>query len=123
MPADDQPIKTTLRVPRELHASITRAADAAGLSFNSEVTLRLRHDPHFDGTLAILDEIRKRDTQLADSLMKQNGILWSGLDRAAAVLDRVASALAKAPDEGEPGALRREVDLARDLISVIRAHR
>ncbi|MDR5777372.1 MULTISPECIES: toxin-antitoxin system HicB family antitoxin [unclassified Caballeronia] len=123
MPADDQENKTTLRMPPELHAAITHAADAAGSSFNAEVTLRLRHDPHKDATSDILEAIRQRDTQLTDSLMKHNGILWSGLGRAAEVLDRVAHAPSRVSGESEAGSLRREVEIARQLLSVISAHK
>jgi hypothetical protein len=122
MPIDDSTIKTSLRLPRTLHAKIEQAAVASGVSLNAEMLLRLNTDPHANAAVAILEEIEKRDTQLAASLTRQIDTLLGALKRSDDVLERVASALSKASGEGEAATLKREVEFARELISAISSY-
>ena len=123
MPIDDDTHKTSLRLPKTLHAEIDRAAEASGISINAEMILRLARDPHVDTAALVLEEIRKRDVLATDAMAKQIGIMWGALDRADEVLEKVHRALAKAPEDSDAALLRREVEFARQLLSAIAAHR
>jgi hypothetical protein len=123
MKTPDTAIKTSIRLPRDLHAEIEKAATALGLSLNAEMILRLERNPHEDYAKAILDEIARRDQALADGLRRQIGVLWSTLERAEAVLDRVATAMSKVSGESDAATLRRDVEFVKDLIGAIAAHR
>jgi hypothetical protein len=120
---NDDTFKTSLRLPKDLHAQIDRAATKAGISINAEMLLRLARNPHVDTAAVVLDEIRKRDSVAAESLSKQIDIMWGAMERADEVLERVQKAIARAPENSEAAALRRDVEFARQLIGAIGAHR
>lgn len=112
MPTDDALIKTSLRLTRSLHADIEKAAVASGLTLNAEMIVRLQHDPRDNYAKAILEEIRKRDAAMMT-------IMWSALDRADSVLEKVAAAMTLVPGESDAAALKREVEFARELIGAL----
>jgi hypothetical protein len=123
MPIDDDTIKTSLRLPRSLHAEIERAATAVGLSINAELVLRVQRDPRVDYAESIIAEIRRRDEAIADGLTRQIAVMWTALDRANDVLDRVAKAMSNVSGAGGIAELKRDVEFARELIGAIGAHR
>jgi len=123
MPIDDTTIKTSLRLPKTLHAELERAAAASTLTLNGEMVFRLQHNPRDDNAKAILALINERDTALVDSLRKQMATVWGALDRADGVLERVAVAMARVSGEGDAAVLKHDVEFARELIGAIRAHR
>ncbi|MFM0060024.1 hypothetical protein PQR64_30765 [Paraburkholderia phytofirmans] len=122
MPIDDT-IKTSLRLPRSLHAEIQSAATEVGLTVNAEILVRLKHNPRNSSADAILQKIEGRDTAVEDGLRKQNAVLWSTVDRAEDVLKRVSVAMAKVSGEGEAAALKRDVEFALQLISAVSTSR
>lgn len=119
MPTDDSTIKTSLRLPRNVHAELQRAATAVGLTVNAEIIARLQHDPRDMSAAKILKLIEDRDAAVEDGLRKQNDMLWSTLDRASGVLERVSSAMARVSGDGDAAALKREVEFALELIGAI----
>jgi hypothetical protein len=123
MPKDQEPIKTSLRIPPTLHAKLERAADAAGLTLNAEMLVRLQYDPRSDTAAKLLAEIERRDAATVDGLRKQLAAVWSALDRADGVLEDVATAMVQVKQGSDAAALKREVEFARELIAAIRAHR
>jgi hypothetical protein len=123
MPKDHDPIKTSLRIPPALHAKLECAADAAGLTLNAEMLVRLQIDPRSDIAAKLLTEIERRDVAVVDSLRKQLDAAWGVLDRADGVLDDVAAAMAQVKPGSDAATLKREVEFARELIAAIRAHR
>lgn len=118
MPTDDT-IKTSLRLPRSLHAEIQNAATAVGLTVNAEIIVRLKSNPRDNAADAILKKIEARDAAVEDGLRKQNAVLWSAVDRAEDVLRRVSVAMAKVSGEGEAAALKRDVEFALQLIDAV----
>jgi len=123
MPTPDDPIKTSLRIPRQLHAELEAAAERDGLTLNGEMVIRLRLDPHANEAATILRHIEARDTALMDGLKRHNGALWSTVERADGVLERVAKAMAHVQAGTDAAALKREVEFVRELIDSLRAHR
>lgn len=123
MPSQDDTIKTSLRMPRSLHAEIEAAGRSVGLTINAEMLIRLERNPRDNAAEAILAEIERRDAAVADGLRKQISVLWSALDRADEVLKRVATAMSKVSGEGEGAALKRDVDFALQLINAVSASR
>lgn len=107
MPLQDDTIKTSLRLPRSLHAEIEAAASAVGLTINAEMLIRLERNPRDNAAEAILQEIERRDTAVADGLRKQISILWTALGRADEVLKRVATAMSKVSGKARCGAQAR----------------
>ncbi|MFM0405200.1 hypothetical protein [Paraburkholderia dipogonis] len=122
MPTDDT-IKTSLRLPRSLHAEIQSAATAVGLTVNAEILVRLKHNPRDSAADAILKTIEARDAAVEEGLRKQNAVLWSAVDRAEDVLKRVSIAMAKVSGEGEAAALKRDVEFALQLINAVSTSR
>jgi len=122
MPRDDT-TRTTLRLPRDLYAEIEKAAAGDGLTITAEMILRLRRDPRTDYAEAILAEIRRRDEAIVDGLVRQNEVLKTALDRADEVLERVTVAMARVSGEGQAAALKRDIELARELIDAVRPDR
>lgn len=116
MPTDTAPIKTTIRIPPRIHAGLESAADAAGLTLNAEMLVRLQHDPRDNYAKAILEEINRRDATMM-------AVMWKALDRADGVLERVAAAMSLVTGEGDVAALKRDVEFARELINAVGAHR
>ncbi|NIE67487.1 hypothetical protein [Burkholderia sp. Ax-1719] len=123
MPKTKDIKSTSLRLPRALHAQLEQAASAGGVTLSSEMIFRLQHDPRADYAKAILEELRARDLTVEHSLRKQIETLWGALDRADDVLCRVEEAMALVAPDSAPGALRREVEFARQLIAALDAHR
>lgn len=119
MPTDDNTIKTSLRLPRSVHAELQRAATAYGLTVNAEVIARLQHDPRDISAAKILKLVEERDLAVENGLRKQNDVLWSTLDRASGVLKRVSNAMARVSGEGDAAELKREVEFALELIGAI----
>lgn len=113
---DNALIKTSLRLPRNLHAEIERAAEVGGLTLNAEMIVRLQHDPRENYAKAILEEIRRRDSTIM-------AVMWSALERSDKVLARVEAAMSLVGSEGEPAQIKKEVEFARQLIGAIAAHR
>ncbi|WP_260854536.1 hypothetical protein [Paraburkholderia sp. BCC1884] len=122
MPADTI-TKTSVRLPKTLHAELEKAAEAAGLTVNGEMVYRLQHDPRGESARAVLAEIEKRDEAITNSLRKQNAALWGVIDRADGVLEHVVAAMAQVKPGTDAAALKREVEFSRELINAIRAHR
>lgn len=122
MPTDDTH-KTSLRLPRDLHAELQSAAAAIGVTVNAEILMRLEHNPRDNSADAILKKIESRDTDVEEGLRKQNAVLWSTVDRAEDVLKRVSLAMAKVSGEGEAAALKRDVEFALQLIAAISTSR
>jgi hypothetical protein len=120
---DDNLVKTSLRLPRNLHAEIDKAADAAGISTNAEMLLRLARDPHVDTAARVLEHIKKTESHAVEAMSRQMAALWSALDRANATLEHVATAMAQVPPDGAAAALKKEVEFARELINALSAHR
>lgn len=120
---DDNLVKTSLRLPRALHAEIDRAADAAGISTNAEMLLRLARDPHVDTAAQVIDHIKKTEAHAIDAMSRQMKALWGALDRANVTLEHVATAMAQVPPDGAAAGLKREVEFARELINALSAHR
>ncbi|MFM0240279.1 hypothetical protein [Paraburkholderia phytofirmans] len=112
-----------MRLPKALHAELEKAAENAGLTVNGEMVFRLQHDPRRESAQAVLGEIEKRDTSIADSLRKQNAALWNIVDRADGVLERVVEAMAQVKPGSDAATLKREVEFARELIEAMKAHR
>jgi hypothetical protein len=123
MPKDQEPIKTSLRIPPALHAELERAAEAAGLTLNAEMLVRLRSDPRSDTAAKLLAEIERRDAATVESLRKQLDAVWGVLERADGVLGDVVAAMSQVKAGSEAAALRREAEFARELIASTRAHR
>lgn len=122
MPTDDTH-KTSLRLPRGLHAELQSTAAASGVTVNAEILTRLARNPRDDAADAILKKIESRDTDVEDGLRKQNAVLWSTVDRAEEVLKRVSVAMAKVSGEGEAAALKRDVEFALQLINAVSTSR
>jgi hypothetical protein len=120
---DDNLVKTSLRLPRPLHAEIDRAADAAGISTNAEMLLRLARDPHVDTAGQVIEHIRTVESHALEAMARQMKALWGALDRANITLEHVAVAMAQVPPDGNAAALKREVEFARELINALGAHR
>jgi hypothetical protein len=120
---DDNLVKTSLRLPRHLHAEIDKAADSAGISTNAEMLLRLARDPHVDTAGEVLEHIRKTESHAVDAMAKQMKALWGALDRANVTLEHVATAMTQVPPDGAAAGLKREVEFARELIAALSAHR
>jgi hypothetical protein len=120
---DDNLVKTSLRLPRPLHAEIDKAADAAGISTNAEMLLRLARDPHVDTAAQVLEYIKATEGHAVDAMARQMKALWSALDRANVTLEHVAVAMAQVPPDGAAAGLKREVEFARELINALGAHR
>ncbi|MFP3638097.1 hypothetical protein [Paraburkholderia sp. SIMBA_054] len=123
MPTPDLTVKTSLRLPKNLHAEIEQAADAAGISVNAEMLLRLAKNPHIDSAAEVLREIRQMETYAVEAMSRQMKALWSGLDRAGMALGHVLEAMAQVPPDGTAASLKREVEFARELIDALSAHR
>jgi hypothetical protein len=123
MPKTKDIVNTSLRLPRKLHAELDAAAERAGITLRAEMIFRLQHDPNKSHAEAILAEIRARDTAVEQQLRKQVDALWGALDRAGDVLERVQKAMSLADPEGKAGALKRDVEFARQLIDALSAHR
>lgn len=123
MPIDDTTIKTSVRLPRSMHAEIEAAASSAGLTINAELLVRLQRNPRDNAAEAILKRVEARDTAVEDGLRKQNAVLWSTVDRAEDVLKRVSIAMAKVSGEGEAAALKRDVEFALQLITAVSTSR
>lgn len=123
MPIDDSTIKTSLRLPRSLHAEIEAAASSLGLTLNAEMLVRLQSNPRGRGADDILKIIEGRDIAVEDGLRKQNAVLWSTVDRAEDALKRVSAAMAKVSGEGDAAVLKRDVEFALELINAITAAR
>jgi hypothetical protein len=123
MPPDNDIVKTSLRLPRHIHADLERGAERDGLTLNAEMIFRLQHDPRGNYAKEILAEVRSREDMVADGLRKQIGALWSALDRANTTLEHVAAAMAQVPPDGSAASLKREVEFARELINALSAHR
>lgn len=123
MPTPDQLVKTSLRLPKDLHAEIERAADGAGISTNAEMLLRLARNPHVDTAAEVLAEIRQMETYAVEAMNRQMKALWNALDRAGVTLDHVFEAMAQVPPDGAAATLKKEVEFARELIDAMRAHR
>jgi glucose-6-phosphate-specific signal transduction histidine kinase len=120
---DDNLVKTSLRLPRALHAEIEKAADAAGISTNAEMLLRLARDPHVDTAAQVIEHIRETESHAVDAMVRQMKALWSALDRANVTLDHVAAAMAQVRPGTDAAALKGEVEFARELINALAAHR
>lgn len=120
---DDNLVKTSLRLPRALHAEIDKAADAAGISTNAEMLLRLARDPHVDTAASVLEYIKKTEGHAVEAMARQMSALWSALDRANVTLEHVAAAMTQVPPDGAAAGLKREVEFARELINALSAHR
>ncbi|MFL9918849.1 hypothetical protein PQR75_26395 [Paraburkholderia fungorum] len=123
MANDDNLVKTSLRLPRQLHVEIDKAADAAGISTNAEMLLRLARDPHVDTAAQVLEHIKRTEGHAVDAMARQIKALWGALDRANSTLEHVATAMAQVPPDGSAAALKREVEFARELINALGAHR
>jgi hypothetical protein len=123
MPKDLEPIKTSLRIPPALHAELERAADAAGLTLNAEMLVRLQYDPRSDTAAKLLAEIERRDAAAVDGLRKQLDAIWGVVDRADRVLQEVAAAMAQVKPGTDAAVLKREVEFACELIASSRAHK
>jgi hypothetical protein len=120
---DDNLVKTSLRLPRALHAEIEKAADAAGISTNAEMLLRLARDPHVDTAGQVIEHIRETESHAVDAMARQMKALWSALDRANVTLDHVAGAMAQVRPGTDAATLKGEVEFARELINALAAHR
>jgi hypothetical protein len=116
-------VKTSLRLPRHIHAELERGADRDGITLSAEMIFRLQHDPRNNYAKDILEQIKVRDGETADGLRKQIAVLWGALDRANVTLEHVATAMAQVPPDGSAAALKREVEFARELINALGAHR
>jgi hypothetical protein len=123
MPKDLEPIKTSVRIPPKLHAALERAAEAAGLTLNAEMLVRLERDPRSDVAAKLLAEIEQRDAVVLEGLRKQLDAVWAVLERTDGVLGEVAAAMAQVKPGSEAATLKREVEFARELIGSARAHR
>lgn len=123
MPKDQEPIKTSLRIPPALHAQLERDADAAGLTLNAEMLVRLQLDPRSDTAAKLLAEIERRDVATVEGLRKQLDAVWAVLERADRVLADMIAAMSQVKAGSEPASLRREAEFARELIASTRAHR
>jgi hypothetical protein len=123
MAKDQEPIKTSLRIPPALHAKLERAADAAGLTLNAEMLVRMQLDPRSDTAAKLLAEIERRDATVVDGLRKQLAAVWGVLDRTDGVLEEVVSAMTQVKPGSDAAALKREVEFIRELISAAKAHR
>ncbi|SAL16807.1 hypothetical protein AWB71_00669 [Caballeronia peredens] len=123
MPTPDTTLKTSVRMPKALHAELERAAEAAGLTVNGEMVYRLQHDPRREAASALLAEIERRDAAIVDALRKQNAALWSVIERTDSVLADVLSAMVQVKAGTEAATLKREVEFARELIKATSAHR
>lgn len=93
------------------------------MTTNGEMVFRLKHDPRVDTVAAVVEEIRKLDGALVQSLTRQNASLWSALDRANAVMGDVVAAMSQVKPESDAARLKREVEFARELINALGAHR
>ena len=117
------PIKTSLRIPPDMHAELERAAAAAGLTLNAEMLIRLRQDPRSDVATKLLSEIEQRDAAMTAGLQKQLVAVWSVIERADGVLASVAEAMSQVKPGTEAADLKREVEFVRELIASSKAHR
>lgn len=123
MPIDTQIVKTSLRLPKQIHAELERGAKADGLTLSAEMIFRLQHDPRQNYAAAILAEIQGRDDAIADGLRRQIDVLWGALDRANNTLEKVASAMSQVSPGTSAAVLKNEVEFARELIIALSVHR
>ena len=119
MPTDENTIKTSVRLPKSLHAELERAAHAGGLTVNGEMVFRMQHDPRAEHASALIEMINERDQATIEHLRKQVQMLWSALDRADGVLEQVSGAMTHVSPESRLAELKREVEYARQLIDTL----
>lgn len=65
MTTDSKPaplVRTQLRIPKQLHNTLTDAAARNGRSLNAEILARLQVSPVLDG----IEEIKRQNTELKD---------------------------------------------------------
>ena len=123
MPPDNDIVKTSLRLPRHIHADLERGAQRDGLTLNAEMIFRLQHDPRGNYAKEILAEVRSREDMVSEGLRKQIGALWGALDRANTTLEHVAVAMSQVQPESPSAGLKKEVEFALELIKALSAHR
>jgi hypothetical protein len=65
MTTDSKPaalVRTQLRIPKQLHNTLTDAAARNGRSLNAEILSRLQVSPVLDG----IEELKRQNTELRD---------------------------------------------------------
>jgi hypothetical protein len=105
MAHQDDFIKTALRLPRALHASIREAAQLGGKSMNAEIIGRLQ------------DSLR---AELLDANRQQLEVMRGLIGRADAALRQAGEQLTGDPDDEARSRLRHEISVLRDLIKATR---
>jgi hypothetical protein len=115
-------VKTALRLPKGLHADIQAAAATSGRSMNAEIIDRLQSGSS-DATAALLRRLEGSERALLESQRKQIDVLWSVLDRASTVLDQCDELALHAHDDRKASEFRQSLQLVREFIGTIRAHR
>lgn len=123
MAKDLDPIKTSVRIPPALHAELEQASEAAGLTLNAEMLVRLQHDPRSDVAAKLLAEIERRDAAALDGCRRHLDALWNVVDRTDGVLEEILGVMSQVKSGTAAAVLKREVEFVRELINAARAHR
>jgi predicted HNH restriction endonuclease len=123
MATQDDFIKTALRLPRGLHATIQAAAQGSGKSMNAEIIARLLSNPEAVAATTILAKLNELEDVLIETNKRQMDMLWKIIERADDALRKASVALGASQLEEETNILRSDVAVLLDLIDAVRVHR
>lgn len=123
MATQDDFIKTALRLPRDLHATIQEAAESSGKSMNAEIISRLLTNPEAVAATTILAKLNELEHAFIESNKRQLDMLWKIIERADDALRKANTVLGASQLEEETVALRRDFSALLDLIDAVRVHR
>jgi hypothetical protein len=120
MAHQDDFIKTALRLPRALHASIREAAQLGGKSMNAEIIGRLQDSLRAEEVGSVLAQLKSREAELLDANRQQLEVMRGLIGRADAALRQAGEQLTGDPDDEARSRLRHEISVLRDLIKATR---
>lgn len=120
MAHQDDFIKTALRLPRRLHASIREAAQLGGKSMNAEIIGRLQDSLRVEEVGSVLAQLKSREAELLDANRQQLEVMRGLIGRADAALRQAGEQLTGDPAEEARSRLRHEISVLRDLIKATR---
>lgn len=133
--AQDDWVRTALRLPAELHAQVHAAADAAGRSFNAEIIERLVNAEHLERRLTELVKQMGHDVATAHQFKAERDQLRAEVERldrevkAALALTAEQEALLRASDEqkadlrAQLAQLTKALDTARAALEPLKGER
>lgn len=123
MATQDDFIKTALRLPRGLHATIQASAEGSGKSMNAEIIARLQSNPEAVAATTILAKLNELEDVLIETNKRQLDMLWKIIERADDALRKASAVLDASQLEEDTAALRHDFSVLMDLIDAIRVHR